>query len=453
MKTTNTIKLLIVALMLKFNPLAAQQSKTAPAWSNNTNIYEVNLRQYTKGGKFSDFAKELPRLKKMGVELLWLMPIHPVGVEGRKGSLGSYYAVKNYKEVSPEFGTMDDFKTLVKTAHEMGMKIIIDWVANHTSPDNIWVKEHPEFYTKDDKGKFVPPVPDWSDVIDLDYNNKAMRIAMIDAMNFWLKETDIDGFRCDVAEMVPTDFWIDCRTELDKTKKIFFLAEGGIPELHKAFDMTYSWNVYHAFKGFFKKEKTVDDVKKIIDSERIDFKPEDLRMYFTSNHDENSWNATEFEAFGKASSAMSVVTYTLGGMPLIYSGQESAFDHRLQFFDKDPIGWGNYSLQDFYTKLAAIKKNNPALDAGKEGGNFEWINTNNSNLIAYKRKKGNNEVITVINMSNTKQKINTADLTIKEYKDFLADDKCGIYELTNYDYSTKVSLELHEFGYLILIKK
>jgi glycosidase len=143
----------------------------------------------------------------------------------------------------------------------MGMKIIIDWVANHTSPDNIWVKEHPEFYVKDDKGKFVPPVPDWSDVIDLDYNNKAMRIAMIDAMNFWLKETDIDGFRCDVAEMVPTDFWIDCRTELDKTKKIFFLAEGGIPELHKAFDMTYSWNVYHAFKGFFKKEKNIDEVK------------------------------------------------------------------------------------------------------------------------------------------------------------------------------------------------
>lgn len=452
MKKMNILNLIIVALMINLNPLAAQ-TKQAPAWSNNCNIYEVNLRQYTKGGNFNDFAKELPRLKKMGVELLWLMPIHPVGIEGRKGSLGSYYAVKNYKEVSPEFGTVDDFKTLVKTAHEMEMKIIIDWVANHTSPDNIWVKEHPEFYTIDDKGKFVPPVPDWSDVIDLDYNNKAMRIAMIDAMNFWLKETDIDGFRCDVAEMVPTDFWIDCRTELDKTKKIFFLAEGGISELHKAFDMTYSWNVYNAFKGFFKKEKTVDDVKKIIDSERKDFKPADLRMYFTSNHDENSWNATEFEAFGKASSAMSVVTYTLGGMPLIYSGQESAFDHRLQFFDKDPIGWGNYSLQDFYTKLAAIKKNNPALDAGKEGGNFEWINTNNLNLIAYKRKKGNNEVITVINMSNTKQKINTADLNVKEYKDFLADDKCGIYELTNYDYSTKVSLELNEFGYLILIKK
>ena len=164
MKKMNILNLIIVALMINLNPLAAQ-IKQAPTWSNNCNIYEVNLRQYTKGGNFNDFAKELPRLKKMGVELLWLMPIHPVGVEGRKGSLGSYYAVKNYKEVSPEFGTMDDFKSLVKTAHEMGMKIIIDWVANHTSPDNIWVKEHPEFYVKDDKGKFVPPVPDWSDVI------------------------------------------------------------------------------------------------------------------------------------------------------------------------------------------------------------------------------------------------------------------------------------------------
>lgn len=444
MKSNFLYKVVLVAIVLSIQ-LVMAQNKVAPMWSNNSNIYEVNLRQYSTKSGFAEFAKELPRLKKMGVELLWFMPIHPVGVEGRKGSLGSYYAVKNYKEVSSEFGSMDDFKAMVKLIHSMDMKIIIDWVANHTSPDNVWVKDHPEYYVRDEKGKFVPPVPDWSDVIDLDYNNKNLRLAMIDAMNFWLKETDIDGFRCDVAEMVPTDFWIECRKELDKTKKIFFLAEGENPELHQAFDMTYSWKVYHAFKGFFKKEKTLDEVKKIIDDEKKDYKADDLRMYFTSNHDENSWNATEFEAFGKFSSAISVVTYTLKGMPLIYSGQEAAYDHRLKFFDKDAIVWGNYPLNDFYTSLSKLKKNNSALDAGKDGGEMSWINTNNNSILSYQRTKGKNKVAVFVNLSDSKQTVDVSAIEPNVYLDY--------FNNQSIDLSKNKSIDIEPNAYKVLIVK
>ena len=205
-----------------------------PLWSINSTIYEVNLRQYAKNSSFKTFEKEIPRLKSMGVDILWFMPIHPIGVKERKGTLGSYYAVKDYKAVSEEFGTMDDFKHMVNYAHSIGMHVIIDWVANHTSPDHKWTETNPDFYTKDSTGKFVPPVPDWSDVIDLNYDNKAMRTAMIDAMKFWLTETKIDGFRCDVAEMVPTDFWIETHKELVAVyPNLFMLAEGEKPDRRK----------------------------------------------------------------------------------------------------------------------------------------------------------------------------------------------------------------------------
>jgi glycosidase len=220
-----------------------------PLWSINSTIYEVNLRQYAKNSSFKSFEKEIPRLKSMGVDILWFMPIHPIGVKERKGTLGSYYAVKDYKAVSEEFGTMDEFKHMVNYAHSIGMHVIIDWVGNHTSPDHNWTVTNPDFYTKGADGKFVPPVPDWSDVIDLNYDNKALRAAMIDAMKFWLTETKIDGFRCDVAEMVPIDFWVETQKELVAVyPNLFMLAEGEKPELHAAFNMTYTWKGFGIFR-------------------------------------------------------------------------------------------------------------------------------------------------------------------------------------------------------------
>jgi glycosidase len=411
------IKNLLLAI-LAFNGLGLQAQTamkkmpestlvTQPQWAKNAVIYEVNVRQFSPEGTFKEVTKALPRLKKLGVDILWLMPIHPIGEEGRKGSLGSYYAVKDYDAVNPEFGSMDDFLVLVKNVHANGMKIIIDWVANHTSPDNKWVKEHPEYYLKDKQGKFTPPVPDWTDVIDLDYNNAQMRAAMQSSMILWLKRADIDGFRCDVAEMVPMDFWTNTRKILNNVKpEVFMLAEGEKPELHDAFNMTYSWKVYHALKGLCRKEegKDMNHLCRVIDAERTDYPQDGLRMFFTSNHDENSWNATEFEAFGKNAKASAVLAFTLPGMPLIYNGQEAPYDHRLKFFDRDPIEWNKYMYADFYESLVKLHKQNPAINQWNNKGSLEWlIKGSDKNVMAFMRTEGKNKVVVVLNLSDENQ--------------------------------------------------
>lgn len=210
-----------------------------PEWVKNAVIYEVNVRQYTPEGTFNAFTEHLPRLKTLGVDILWFMPVNPIGVKNRKGPLGSYYSVKDYTAVNPEFGTMEDFRRLVEQVHEQGMYAIIDWVPNHTAWDHRWTKEHPDWYKQDEKGEFVSPF-DWTDVIQLDYDNEEMRQEMIEEMIFWIRESDIDGYRCDVAHMVPVDFWDEARKELDKVKPVFMLAESDQYFLHKnAFDMTY----------------------------------------------------------------------------------------------------------------------------------------------------------------------------------------------------------------------
>jgi len=385
-----------------------------PNWCVNNTIYEVNLRQYAQDASFKNFEKELPRLKKMGVDILWFMPIHPIGEKGRKGSLGSYYAVKDYEAVSTEYGTMNDFNHLVKAIHGMGMKIIIDWVANHTSPDNVWVEKHSDYFTKDKEGNFVPPVPDWSDVIDLNYDNKNMRKAMIDAMSFWLAKVDIDGFRCDVAEMVPTDFWIECRKELDKVKPVFMLAEGEKPELHKAFDMTYTWSFYNTMKAVIKGEKSRTDIINYFDNQKKEYSANDIRMYFTSNHDENTWNATEFEAFGNAHKAVSAITATLPGMPLIYSGQESAQKKHLKFFDKDTIEWKKYENNEFYSQLMFLHKKSRALALNAK---MEILDLKNDNIFAYKRIGVGEEILVIVNLKNALENYVTPKEIDGSYKD------------------------------------
>ena len=267
--------------------------RSHPEWSFNSNIYEVNVRQYTHEGTFKAFEKHLPRLRQMGVEILWLMPITPISLKDRKGTLGSYYAVQNYTETNPEFGLITDFTNLVEVAHGLGFKVIIDWVANHTGNDNVWIDLHPDFFVYDEFNQIVHP-HGWQDVSKLNFENEDMRDAMIEAMKFWIMTSDIDGFRCDMAHLVPLGFWIRAKDELEKTKShLFWLAECEEPDYHQVFDATYTWQWMHKTEEFFKQKQNVDVLTNLLSQYDSSFPKDAFRVYFTSNHDENSWNGTE----------------------------------------------------------------------------------------------------------------------------------------------------------------
>ncbi|PID89777.1 MAG: alpha-amylase [Bacteroidia bacterium] len=388
---------------------------TIPDWAAGVNIYEVNIRQYTKEGTFSAFEKHIPRLKEMGVDVLWLMPINPVSKKDRKGSLGSYYAVQDYKGVNPNFGTLDDLKSLVQSAHKAGMYVILDWVANHTGRDNLWITKNPEWYTKDAEGNIaVPEGTDWTDVADLNYDNKDMRRAMIDALKYWIQEVDIDGYRCDVAGMVPIDFWIEARKEIETLKPVFMLAEEGKPEIHKAFDMSYGWDIHHIMNQVAKGEKTVSEIDKYFKEVKQKYQPEDVIMNFTSNHDENSWNGTVYERMGKAALTFAVFASSIPGMPLIYSGQEASLNKRLEFFEKDPINWKGKSLNDFYATLLKAKHEHAALWNGIAGGELQRIHTSNDEAVfAFVREKDKDKVFVVLNFSENEIEIEFLDPKFK----------------------------------------
>lgn len=424
--------ILHLVIFFSFLPLLglSQAKKKAPEWSKNATMYELNVRQFSKEGTFNAIIPELPRLKKMGVDIIWLMPIHPIGVKNRKGTLGSYYAVKDYKAVNPEFGDEKSFKELVDATHAAGMKIIIDWVANHSSPDNVWVEQgHKDWYTLDSAGNLQPTLgTDWWDVADLNYDNKEMRKAMIEAMEFWVKKYDIDGYRCDVAGWVPVDFWEDVRQALDKIKPVFMLAEDEGPHLHNAaFDVTYAWELHHVMNTIAKGTMNADSVIAYFDREKNRFPNHAYRLNFTSNHDENSWNGTEFERLGGGVEAFAVFAATIYGMPLIYNGQESSFNRRLKFFEKDEIDWNNYDKEKFYTALFAFKKLNPALWNGGYGSFPSFIKTDNPNVLIYERKQEFNSVLVILNLSSDKQSY-SVDLSwlSGDYKKFLSRGKAKI---------------------------
>jgi glycosidase len=378
------------------------------AWSKNATIYEVNIRQYTPEGTFKAFEAELPRLQKMGVNILWLMPVNPIGIKNRKGSLGNYYSVSDYKGINPEYGEMKDFTNLVKKAHELGMKVIIDWVANHTSWDNKLITKHPEWYKKDASGKIVPPVADWTDVAALDYSQAGLREYMTDAMIYWIKESDIDGFRCDVAGMLPVSFWHDAIPVLKKVKQIFMLAEEEKPKIHDSgyFDASYSWELYHLMNDIAQGKRTAKAIDSAFAREQKKYSKDALRMRFTSNHVENSWNGTEFERLGEGARTFAVLSFTFPGIPLIYSGQESAMSRRLRFFDKDTIPWGNYPLESFYAKLTGLKAKSNVLDAGDAGGAFIKVATTSDQYVyAFLRKTEKDQLFVLLNLSGTDQAV------------------------------------------------
>jgi len=385
------------------------------AWSAQTNVYEVNLRQFSNEGTIMAFEKALPRLKDMGVEILWFMPITPIGLEGRKMTakeLGSYYAVKAYKAFNPDYGTMDDWKAFVKHAHGMGFKVITDWVANHSAPDNGWIKTHPQFYAKDSAGNLIAPF-DWTDVRKLNYANPELRDSMIAAMKFWLTETGIDGFRCDVAEEVPADFWKVCIAELKKVKDVFMLAEGEKPELYETgFDATYAWSNMHLMKELYKGEKTLNQFDSALNAGIARSPKNAYRLFFTSNHDENSWNGTEFEKYGEAYKAFAVFTQTIyQSVPLIYNGQEDMNKKRLKFFVKDTIPWeGEMDLASFYKTLLTLRRSNVALAA--DAAYKKLVSTADNSVFAYLREKDGHKVLVVLNLSKQPQKFSIKDASI-----------------------------------------
>ena len=396
----------------KWSNLDASQINGHPAWMMQGNIYEVNVRQYTPEGTFNAFAKHLDRLKAMGVETIWFMPINPISKLDRKGTLGSYYAVSDYTAINPEFGTFDDFKKLVQAIHDKGMKVLIDWVPNHTGADHRWITEHPEFFVKDNSGKAAVAF-DWADTRQLDYKNPIMQDSMIAAMKFWVKGTNIDGFRCDVAWNVPASFWNKSIPQLRKMKNLFMLAEGDSTYLPKSgFDAVYPWHMFKMMEKVAKGEKTALALDSINKENEMLYPANTIQMYFTSNHDENSWNHADFGTFpGAVHAPFAVFSQTMkNSVPLIYSGQEEPVLRALEFFEKDPITFKNFEREKFYKTLLELRKRNEALSANTS---FKKVLVGDEKAVyAYVREKGNKKVFVILNFSGIEQSISIKEASL-----------------------------------------
>jgi alpha-amylase len=419
-------------------------------WAHNTNIYEVNVRQYTPEGTFNAFAQELPRLKDMGLQTIWFMPVTPIAQKNKKGSMGSYYACSDYTSINPEFGTMDDFKDIVKKAHEMGFKVIIDWVANHTGWDHKWTTEHPDYYLKDAATNDFKIASGMDDIIELDFKNPALRKAMIDAMAFWVTECDIDGFRCDLAFWVELPFWKEARPQLDAIKPLFWLGEYDElekPEYGEAFDASYCWTWMHRTEDFYKKTMPLDSLYDVL-KKYDDLGDSTMRSWFTTNHDENSWNGTEYEKYGDMAKALAVFSATWNGLPLLYSGQELPNKKRIEFFDKDTIPWtGNNELHEFYRTLLNLHSNNKALRAGDPAvQTFRIKTTDPQHVFVYLRKNGAAEVLVVLNLSHEK------DLHFEITDSKVAGTFKNIFTGATNDFATEKGFKMQGWEYLVYEK-
>lgn len=424
-------------------------------------IYEANIRQYSKEGTFEQFTKDIPQLKELGVKIIWLMPVFPISETKRKAIggenakfasdfpegerekyLGSYYAVSDFTKINPEFGTIEDFRSLVKTAHNNGMYVILDWVPNHTGWDHIWLKTNSDFYTKNDKGEVIHPEgTDWTDVADLNYDNADLRKAMIKDMSYWITKEGVDGFRCDVAGSVPTAFWQEAIPQLRAKKDIFMLAEAWEPELLKEglFDMGYGWDRHHVMNDIAQGKKTVKAWDENFAKDSARYEKDDIIMTFVTNHDENSWNGTIKERMGDSGELFTALSYVTPGMPLIYSGQEYDLNHRLKFFEKDSIPHTKGSTWKVLKKLAELKQNNKALNGGKEAASYKRLELG-ENVLAFTRTKDNDEVIFVAN--TTKEPLELQSKLKGTYKDYMNNSQIDVEK----------PIKLNAFEYKILVK-
>jgi glycosidase len=391
------------------NRARAADTLTHPAWTRNADIYEVNVRQFSPKGTLAGVTAQLPRLEALGIDIIWLMPVQPIGKKNRKGTLGSYYSISDYTAVNPELGTMADFSALVAAAHRHGIKVLLDWVPNHTAFDHPWTTAHKDYYVTRADGTIINARDneghdtDWTDVAELNYDNPALRSAMIDAMRWWLVNGHIDGFRCDVAGGVPLDFWLRARAALQKSKPdLFMLAEAEDPKLHAAFDMTYGWELHHLMNEVAQGKKPAGAFDAYFARQDSLFGRGAYRMYFTSNHDENSWNGSEFERMGANALPMYVFAATVEqSMPLLYTGQEVSLRKRLRFFEKDTVDWNGPSLARFYRAVFDLKHREPALANGAFGGTQTTLRTSGGDRVyAYERVKGNNVVVVALNFGD-----------------------------------------------------
>lgn len=403
------------------------EKSAAPEWIENAVIYEANLRQGTPERNLKGLQKRLPALKDLGVDIVWLMPIHPISEKNRKGTLGSYYAVKDYKAVNPEFGTMEDLKEFVRTAHTLGMKVILDEVCNHTGCDNAWVTEHPEYYAKDKKGNMFGPF-DWTDTYKLDYSNPATVAAMSDALKFWVQEADIDGYRCDVASEVPAAFWEKVIPELQAIKPVFMLAESSTPEMLYSFNADYAWpmkdlfndiaatqgvNEYAKAHNQNRAEAHAADIPALISKQHKEYPAGSIHMNMVTNHDLNSWEGTEFERYGEGLGCFIVLSYTLPGMPMLYTGQEVGFNHAFEFFETDPVQpeYNANQFTSFYEMLNALKHNHSALNASGQMDSMTVWNTTSPDLLVFTRKDAQGDEVTVFcNLSADETNVTFTDL-------------------------------------------
>jgi glycosidase len=374
-----------------------------PAWVADQTLYEVNLRQFSPEGNVQGFRRQLPRLRELGVGILWFMPVNPIGVVGRTGTLGSPYAIKDYTKFNPELGTLAEFKAVVEEAHRMGMYVILDWTANHTAMDNPWVTKHPDWYQHDENGQIRHPMPTWKDVAALNYQSAALRQEMVNSMVYWVREVGVDGFRCDSAEFVPLDFWVTARNALRKIKPVFLLAEGNKPELVSyAFDAAYAWNLAPNMEGIVKGTKTVPDLINFFKAEAQLLPGPGFRLNFTTNHDKNAFEGTTKELLDGGTSAFTVLTFTAPGMPMIYNGQEAGAEHRLSLFDHDPIVWrDDPTTAHLYAKLARLKRNNFALWDGIKSAPMEFIGDDAGNsVLFFQREAQGNRVVVILNLKS-----------------------------------------------------
>ncbi|MBS0010486.1 MAG: alpha-glucosidase C-terminal domain-containing protein [Bacteroidales bacterium] len=416
-----------------------------PEWSKDAVLYELNVRQFSEEGTFSAVESRVDELAALGVDVIWFMPIHPIGEVNRKGTLGSYYSIKDFRDVNPEFGTLDDFRSLVDRIHQAGMYVMMDWVPNHSSWDNRLAEEHPDWYVRDESGGFVSPY-DWTDVIQFDWSSEGLQDYMADALVYWVEDIDVDGFRVDHPHVTPADFWLRVRLEMEKVKPVLMLAENEdrVEFFQNGYDINYSWELHHLMNQVAQGKDTADVLHQALMRDQERFPDHAYRLRFITNHDENSWAGTIEERLGEAHEAMAVFMYTIPGMPLLYNGQEAGLNKRLEFFERDPIEWHESYLRDFYTSLNRLKKENPALHNGKWGGDFNAYSvTGDDDVYVYARTKDDNRVVTIINFDDEAAEFSLDADVAGDYSDYFSGETMSI--------SGDGVLVLDGWGYMVLV--
>jgi glycosidase len=432
----------------KARPSAHLTAVGLPDWARGSTIYEINVRQFSASGKFSAVTADLPRLKALGVDVLWLMPIHPIGEANRKGSLGSYYAAKDYLAVNPEFGTEQDLRDLVTAAHARGLRVILDWVPNHVSPDNALTRTHPEFFWRDEKGNLTPPHgTDWTDVVQFDFNAPGLLEYQANVLLHWIKNFGIDGFRCDVAWGLPTPFWNEVVQRVRAVKPdALFLAEAELPQQQvAAFNLSYGFDLHHAMNSIAQGRKSASAIDEAYAKIRAHFPRGSALMIFTSSHDENSWAGTEFERMGAGYAPFAVLTFLLDGVPMIYNGQEAGLDRRLEFFERDPIVWPKetHPTTKLYQVMTALRRAHPALHTGAAMRRLDT--TDNATFYAVERSVGSRKVVGLFNLTAKDAKADLFDPALAgEWRDAFTGEIVKLDAL--------VPLDLKAWRYRVLVR-